>query len=225
MQIINQNLEIKANNLPKLGDVPIKERAQSSDDLVMGALNQQLKMITQLGDQIIAESSQQAAIQKQAGKNSQSRVEMYRALLDAHSVGLTEGVFKGAVKGWGTDQNRINQGLANGNLDDVFMQYLNSIGQGKLFKELYENPNVTKEDKIEFARQYSEFWGKTNGRLSSMPQLSSPISANLQAATTEAQDWQSLADSLKPTQLQQAITQLIAEIGQSLSAWEKVIAM
>ena len=155
----------KVTGLSKLGDLPIKEAAFNADDAMMGALNYQIDMLMQLSELTVSLGDMQATMQKEGSKNAQSKVEMYRKLLSAQTLCQNPDLFKNIVKEWGNSSEMVNKGKADGNLDEVFMNWLDSKGQGHIFRELYENPDVSKEDKILFAQQFSTWAGESDGRL------------------------------------------------------------
>jgi hypothetical protein len=209
---------------PSLSDAPTpKEKPFSPDNALNEFLNSAVDRIFDLGSVTLSMNNMMTAIQKTSVKNGQSKTEMIGKLLSAQGVGANSTVYDNLIKSWGNPAVR-NAWISDngGDVIEAFMSCCRSFGMDGFYENVYNNPNITDEDKVEFTSQVAA-WGDTPN-LSTFIGKSSVISQQLTLSSTYVQDWQSLAESMKPTTIQQAITTLIAEIGQFTSMWTSVIA-
>lgn len=201
-------------------------RPMSPDDAVNAAINLQVGMILDLADITLSMGNINTTIQKTGVANGGSEVEMLRALLSAQGMCCNSTWFDAIVKGWASAAGKQFPDNAQG-----FMDFLKQQAQAKgagpytqLFSGVFNNPSISQADKDSFAQQFASFSNQCNGHLSAFLNKSSVIAQQLNQASTYVQNWQSIADAMKPTQLQQATTELVAEIGAETSMWKDVVS-
>lgn len=210
------------SSAPKKGAAPKGSAPFNPDDAVNAAINLQVGMIIDLSDVTISMSSMDATIQKTSVSNSESYVAMLKALLSAQGLCCNGDAFNAIVKGWA---NAVAAGIAPTAAN--FMAFCSSEDGGKykdVFSGVFNNPNINSADKDEFALLVSKWSGACNNSLSTFLGRGSVISNNLNIASTNLSNWQTIADSMKPTQIQQATTELVAEIGSESSMWTDVVS-
>ncbi len=196
-------------------------KPMSPDDAVNAAINLQVGMILDLADITLSMGAINTTIQKTGVANGGSEVEMLRALLSAQGMCCNSTWFDAIVKGWASAAGKQFPDNAQG-----FMDFLQSKGAPytQLFSGVFNNPSINQADKDSFAQQFATFSNQSNGNLSAFLNKSSVIAQQLNQASTYVQNWQSIADAMKPTQLQQATTELVAEIGAETSMWKDVVS-
>lgn len=211
---------------PSLGDASVqsKDKPFSADAAMNAALNYNLDLILKLGSVTLSMGNMMTTIQKTAVKNSMSKVEMFRKLLSGQGLASNDHWFYDLIKPWGdpfTQQEWIAK--AGGDKVLAFKMYCDSKeGMGKFFDDVYNSPSITDFDKKLFVEYVTE-WGLTPDLTTFIGKIT--IVSNLLGAETSNVDyWQKLAETMKPSQIQQAITTLIAEIGQFTNMWSSVIA-
>ncbi|MCH9631990.1 MAG: hypothetical protein S4CHLAM6_03130 [Chlamydiae bacterium] len=207
------------SSAPKKSAAPKGKGPFNPDDAVNAAINLQVGMIMDLADVTISMSSMDATLQKTAVSNSQSYVAMLKALLSAQGLCCNSKAFIGLVQRWGAAVgNKVSATAAN------FMKFCSQTGYADVFSGVYNNPNITSTDKDAFASLVSKWAASSNNTLSTFLGKGSVISNDLNIASTNLSNWQTVADSMKPTQVQQATTELVAEIGSESSMWTDVVS-
>ena len=191
----------------------------NADDAVNAAINLQVDMITDLSDITISMSELNSTIQGSGVSNSESEVEMLRALLSAQGRCCNASYFAAIVSGWASSGEPATAAGFKAFLESAGGDYYKQI-----FSGVFNNPNITSAAKNEFAADLKTWSSSCRGSLSAFMGMGSTLAQMLNQAATNVQNWQSIADSMKPTQLQQATSELIAEIGSESSMWGDVVS-
>lgn len=194
----------------------------NADDAMNSALNFMVDTILTLTDVVISMGDMSTTIQKTAVKNAQSKVEMYRNLLSAQGLTTDPNFFNNFAGAWTSNQaNYLN---TYGSMREAFKHFCEDRGLYEIgFKKVYENPNMTDQHKDEYAFTLGRWYPQANGRLSGHQNNTSVISQQLNQASTYVQDWMSTSEAMKPTQIQQSVTTLIAQISQVTSMFTNVV--
>lgn len=194
-----------------------------ADGAMNSALNFMADTLLTLTDVVISMGDMSTTIQRTAVKNAQSKVEMYRFLLSAQGLCSDKNWYNGLAKEW--SKHSLEYVAVYGSQKEGFKHFTQERGMYDLvYKNVYENPNMTDGHKEEFVFSIAKWYGESNGRLSTFHNKTSVISQQLNQASTYVQDWMSTSESMKPTQVQQSITTLIAQISQVTSMWSNVVS-
>lgn len=220
--ITKQDSMVHATSGPELRPPTQKEPTFNADDVMNAALGYQVNLILRLSNLTLSMSDMDMTIQKTGVKNSQSRVEMYRKLLSAQGAACNDHGYD-LVKEWG-DSNLQWIQAAGGDAVLGYKMFLDSKGAGDLFENVFNSDVITDSDKAEYVNSIAKWASSSRYNLSTFIGISVNISNQLTYEAQTAQNWQSLAESMKPTQIQSAITTLITEIGQATNMWLSIIA-
>lgn len=233
-QIDNNNPSLMTNTSSSNSGVgsssPGENPPFDPDAAVNAALNNQVNMIYELSDMSLSMSEIDVTMQSGGVNNAEQEVEILRELLAAQGESCNKQWFDDIVKGWSEAINSKPPQFQD--TKDGFLQYLNSLSSKDpnkqqyidFFTKIFNDPNMSPGACDQFVQQLGQWYNSCDGRLTNFMNMSSEISQQLNQASTDVQNWQSVADSMKPTQLQQAIAQLLAEIGTETAAWGDIVA-